>query len=254
MRNNDIGPIWDYVLKNTNDSNGNKHAALVILRALIQHGNYDELFAVQNGIAYGWTSQGSDIIEELFRNKKGFAEVNAFVRTNIASKDRIKKMSAFRLLILLNKFEQIEDFFFLKNLISLLDEYDNDLRGFGIEQFERYLKDGKYLDSAIEYVMDHLESEKWLSKEAAYRLLSYLVQHGHCEEMALDLTIQRMSEPQLSSQSLASFLIPKLIDKRKGIDQFFSFVKEHWNSSEYRLRKRSEELMSQLANIGHFPS
>jgi hypothetical protein len=115
------------------------------------------------------------------------------------------------------------------------------------------LKNGKYVNFAIQYVKGYIKSEQWPLKRAAYSLLALLVEQGQFEEMAMDLAISSMSDPQHSSQDLAFILIPKLMDRRKGIDQFLSYVRKHWNSPEFNLRQCSEKLMSQLAKIGYFP-
>ena len=253
MRTEEIGLIETYMLNNIKDSNGNMSAAFAILRQLIKQGKYDESFAIQNGIEYGWTSEGSGLIEELFKKNKGFSEVNAFVRDNIGSKDWMQRTSAFRLLILLNKFEKIEESFFLKQLTAVLNQRDDVLRDLAVKQFEDFLKNGKYVNFAIQYVKGYIKSEQWPLKRAAYSLLALLVEQGQFEEMAMDLAISSMSDPQHSSQDLAFILIPKLMDRRKGIDQFLSYVRKHWNSPEFNLRQCSEKLMSQLAKIGYFP-
>lgn len=253
MRTEEIGLIETYMLNNIKDSNGNMSAAFAILRQLIKQGKYNESFAIQNGTEYGWTSEGSGLIEELFKQNKGFAEVNAFVRDNIGSKDWMQRTGAFRLLILLNKFGKIEESFFLKQLTAVLNQRDDVLRDLAVKQFEDFLKNGKYVNFAIQYVKENITSEQWPLKRAAYSLLALLVEQGQFEEMAMDLAISSMSDPQHSSQDLAFILIPKLMDRRKGIDQFLSYVRKHWNSPEFNLRQCSEKLMSQLAKIGYFP-
>jgi len=229
--------------------NGDIIDALIIMQELINYGNFDEVFAIETGIKYSYYgTYARDLLDKLIRKDKGLASAIEYVNANIGSEDEIERTSARKLLIQLVEYGKIEDSFAIPLAISFLEAYAS--RDTALSIFEALFKNGKGIDSAIEFVTKNIDNNKWTVKESAYDLLRLLVEHGQCAERAIRAVTANLGTEDPSVGYVLFKLIQTMVPKGVGTEILLKYAQENLDGPRHdtALKLLKELAKGQKAN------